>query len=129
MEYEEVCIKFSKAQLKFLTNIDNDPSNAVIKLLKRYKKSVGNKATLETFKDFLDFSLERTNSKKDFETLTDLCDSYRCYCGTVKEEPIGKLEFRRLMEENDFTYSKAGGNVNVFRYIKFKTDEDLEWEL
>ena len=84
---------------------------------------------METFKDFLDCNLERTNNKKDFETLNDLCKSYRHYCGTVKEKSVGKLEFRKLMEEKDFIYSKASGNVNVFRYVKFKTDEDEEWEL
>ena len=125
----EITLELTNKEIRMLTWIDKDPSEAVSKMIREYKTKLNSPEDIQTLIGFLDKELERTGDRKDTIRLKELYSAYFEYCGEVKEKAYKKKEFRRFTQDRDFEYSLVSGNINVFRGVRFKTNEDEEWEL
>jgi len=125
----EITLELTNKEIRMLTWVDKDPSEAVSKMIREYKTKLNSPEDIQTLIGFLDKELERTGDRKDTIRLKELYSAYFEYCGEVKEKPYKKNEFRRFTQDRDFEYGLVSGNINVFRGVRFKTNEDEEWEL
>ena len=125
----EITLELTNKEIRILSWVDKDPSEAVSKMIGEYKNKVKSTRDIQTLISFLTNELEKTGNRKDIISLKQMYDSYEQYCIDLKEKPYPKSTFRRFTQDRDFEYGLVSGNINVFKGVKFKTNEDKEWEL
>ena len=73
------------------------------------------------------FIKERIEMTEEYNDTVTLSDAYGAFTEWGMENSMKKLgtkqEFRAAMEDLDITYTKAGGNKNVFRFVKLVGQE------
>ena len=125
----QITLELTSKEIRILSWVDKDLSEAVSKMIGEYKNKVKSTRDIQTLISFLTNELETTGNRKDIISLKELYYSYYDYCLNLKEKPYKKNEFRRFTQDRDFEYGLVSGNINVFRGVRFKTNEDEEWEL
>ena len=125
----QITLELTSKEIRILSWVDKDLSEAVSKMIGEYKNKVKSTRDIQTLISFLTNELETTGNRKDIISLKELYYSYYDYCLNLKEKPYKKNEFRRFTQDRDFEYGLVSGNINVFKGVRFKTNEDEEWEL
>jgi len=125
----QITLELTNKEIRILSWVDKDLSEAVSKMIREYKNKVNSTRDIQTLISFLTNELETTGNRKDIISLKELYYSYYDYCLNLKEKPYPKSAFRRFTQDRDFEYGLVSGNINVFKGVRFKTNEDKEWEL
>jgi len=125
----QITLELTSKEIRILSWVDKDLSEAVSKMIGEYKNKVKSTRDIQTLISFLTNELETTGNRKDIISLKQLYCSYYEYCLNLKEKPYKKNEFRRFTQDRDFEYGLVSGNINVFKGVRFKTNEDEEWKL
>jgi len=127
-------------EIEYLERKNVDIGRAMVKVIKHYIKKEDDKESEERLskrkmevnnpiKEFLERTLVRTNNYYDTTPLMDIYDIYANHCLLCNLKPYTKQGLRKKLEESGYAYTTAGGNRMVFRFVRFKTNEDLEWEI
>lgn len=120
--------ELTREEIEVFRSAGSNSTEALKNLINR-KSEVVSVPSNSNVASFINDRLELTSDYKD---MVSLKDTYELYCEYMQYKIgglLGKKVFRKAMLKEGVNTLVARGNKRMFCFVKFKIDEDEEWEL
>ena len=120
--------KLTEKELEYIRSLGRTPTEAVKSMISLLKERTENTRSA-TVTNYVSDRLSRTGEYSDRIPFKEAYEDYLQYCSRKGYQVVIKKEFSSILESCGIPRQVIGGNRNVFIFVKFKTNEDEEWEL